>query len=138
MIRRALAWLFGSPAGGVADTVRAAGEVADELHTSEEEKGAIDLQDTASARGFAAPVGSPGAFNTLVDGFNRLIRPGVTVWLLGGFNGWWRLPDAHAVDPVWFQVFMLVVGFWFGGRMLLKDLPGVIRAILALRRAGRA
>lgn len=72
--------------------------------------------------------------NTSIDIFNRLIRPFVTVWLIGGFSGWWKLPDTQSIDPVWFQIFMIVITFWFGGRVLLKDLPAAVSAILKMRR----
>lgn len=73
--------------------------------------------------------------NTSIDIFNRLIRPFVTVWLIGGFSGWWQLPDTKSIDPVWFQIFMIVITFWFGGRVLLKDLPAAVGAILRMRRS---
>ena len=72
--------------------------------------------------------------NTSIDLFNRLIRPFVTMWLIGGFSGWWILPDTQSIDPVWFQIFMIVITFWFGGRVLLKDLPAAVGAILKMKR----
>jgi hypothetical protein len=71
----------------------------------------------------------PGIVNQLVDALNRLVRPGVTGWLLGGFIGYWKLPEPGAIDPYWQSAFYLVLTFWFGGRMLLKDLPAAIKAI---------
>lgn len=72
--------------------------------------------------------------NTSIDIVNRWIRPGITIWLIGGFSGWWKLPDVDQIDPVWFQIFMIVITFWFGGRVLLKDLPQAVGAILKMRK----
>lgn len=121
--------------GGVVETV---GKVADDLHYSRQEQASDDLKDTNAARAFAAPgQGGQGIFNDLVDAFNRLIRPGITVWLLGGFVGWWHLPRPDMIDPFWLQVFLVVVTFWFGGRAILKDLPNLIKAIMAFRSIKR-
>ena len=68
-------------------------------------------------------------FDALVDGFNRLIRPLVTVWLCGGLIGWWQLPKPGEVDPVMMQAFWTVLVFWFGCRAVLKDIPNAIKAI---------
>jgi len=116
-------WLFG---GGGAETVA---RIADKAVYTKEERAADDAKDLADARAFAAPTGQPGLINQLVDAANRCIRPGVTLWLVGGFVGWWTLPAHDAVDPYWQNVFMIVLTFWFGGRALLKDLPAAVRAI---------
>lgn len=110
-------WLFGS--GGT--------KILDEAIYTKEEKVADDQRDLEGARAFAGPSGDPGLVNQLVDGANRLVRPGVTLWLVGGFIGWWRLPAADLIDPFWQNLFMLVITFWFGGRALLKDLPAAVR-----------
>lgn len=130
-------WLFGD--GSSSSGAAALAHAVDALHTSEAEKGEIDARDADAARRFAAPLDPPacGVWNQLIDGFSRLIRPGITVWLVGGFMRWWQLPDSASVDPVWFQVFLVVIVFWFGGRMLVKELPAVVHAILALRSLRR-
>jgi len=121
--------------GGVVETV---GKTIDNVHYSGQEQAADDLADTNAARAFAAPgSGGQGYFNDLVDAFNRLIRPGLTVWLMGGFVGWWPLPRPDMIDPFWLQIFLVVVTFWFGGRVLLKDLPAMIKAIMAFRSIKR-
>lgn len=120
--------------GGGGSVVEQVGKVADDLITTSEEKAIIDAADTASARTFAQPGNNPGLINQLVDAFNRVIRPGVTIWLIGGFSGWWKLPDIGTIDPVWFTIFTIVITFWFGGRMLMQDAPKMIAAIIALRR----
>lgn len=131
-LKAGLSFLFGGGSSG--SVVEQAGKVADDLITSDEEKGLIDAADTASARAFAHPGNNPGVINQLVDAFNRIIRPGVTMWLIGGFSGWWTLPDIGTIDPVWFTIFTIVITFWFGGRALMQDVPKMIAAIIALRR----
>lgn len=97
--------------------------MADEAVFTQEEKAVEDGKFTTSILN-----------DTSVDMVNRWIRPGVTLWLIGGLSGCWKLPDTSTVDPVWFQIFMIVITFWFGGRVLLKDLPNTINAILKIKR----
>lgn len=125
LLSKAAGWLFG---GGGA-TAEKALDVADKAFYTAEERATEDAADLASARSFAAPSDNPGAINQIVDATNRLIRPGVTIWLVGGFVGWWPLPVPGSIDPYWQNVFMLVLTFWFGGRAILKDLPQAIKLI---------
>lgn len=120
-------WLFG---GGGAEMVA---KTVDEAVYSAEERSEDDAKDLASARSFAGVSNQPGFVNQVVDATNRLIRPGVTLWLCGGFIGWWTLPKPGFVDPYWQNVFMIVLTFWFGGRALLKDLPAAVRAMRGMR-----
>lgn len=110
------------------------GEAIDNNVTTDEERGKIDFDDASSARLNDKPIYSPGVINQLVDAFNRLLRPGVTVWLIGGFSGWWSLPDESKISPLWFTIFLTVITFWFGGRMLVQDLPRMLIKIIELRR----
>lgn len=115
-------WLFGGNGG--ADKVL---DVADKAFHTSQERSEQDATDTDSARQFADVSNQPGFINQLVDAANRLIRPGVTLWLVGGFVGWWPLPKSEALDPYWQNIFLIVLTFWFGGRAILKDLPAAIR-----------
>ena len=116
-------WFFG---GG--KTVEKVTEMADEAIDTGQERGERDAKDLESAR--AMQLHTHGTFfDVLVDGLSRLVRPGVTLWLVGGFIGWWPLPRTEAVSEYWQNVFMLVLTFWFGGRAILKDLPSAIRAM---------
>lgn len=119
------AWLFG------ADGVNAVSTAVDKAFYTEQEKAGDDAEDLKSARAFAGVSNHPGIVNQLVDAASRLIRPGVTLWMIGGFVGWWPLPELGSLDPYWQSVFTLVLTFWFGGRALLKDLPVAIRAMRA-------
>lgn len=126
-LTQAAAWLFG---GGGVQTVATAVDKA--VYTAEE-KASDDAADLASARSFAGVSNQPGLINQVVDAANRTVRPGVTLWLVGGFVGWWSLPQPGLVDPYWQNVFMIVLTFWFGGRVLLKDLPTAIKAIRGMK-----
>lgn len=98
-------------------------DVADEAVFTSQEKSEEDTKFTAATLN-----------DTSVDIVNRWIRPVITIWLIGGLSGLWKLPDTSTVDPVWFQIFMIVITFWFGGRVILKDLPNAVGAILKMKR----
>lgn len=114
-------FLFGGSSGG---NVGKVAEVVDDAIHTEQERTETDQKDLSEARGMLST-----ACNGFVDGVNRCIRPGVTVWLIGGMSGWWKLPAPGEVDDFWLNTFYLVLTFWFGGRAILKDLPAAIKAI---------
>lgn len=68
-------------------------------------------------------------FNVFVDGLSRLIRPGVTIILIGGVFGWWQLPPPRSIDPVYMEWTYTVVAFWFGSRTIFKDIPSLLAHI---------
>lgn len=113
--------LFGS-----GKTVEKGIELVDEAVDTAQERSERDAQDTGNARAMAAPSGNTW-FDVLVDGLSRLVRPGVTLWIIGGVIGWWNMPEM--LPEFWQNVFMLVLTFWFGGRAILKDLPAAIRSM---------
>jgi hypothetical protein len=89
-----------------------------------------------SARTFAAPPGDNRTwFDSVVDGINRLIRPAVSIFLFGGITGFWELPKVGEVDPIILTWTGTVFLFWFGGRALFKDLPGVIKYLRATKNS---
>lgn len=87
----------------------------------------------ASARAHDTPL-STGfrVADALVNGINRLIRPGVTIGLIGGYMGWWVLPPPDSVDPEIHGYLTLVLSFWFGGRVITKDVPAAIKYLRGL------
>lgn len=70
--------------------------------------------------------------DVLVDAASRLVRPWVTIHLLGAFFGYWELT---IVELSAFQEAMvyLVFTFWFGGRAIMKDIPKMLQALRAVR-----
>ncbi|MCK5132047.1 MAG: hypothetical protein KAR40_07855 [Candidatus Sabulitectum sp.] len=74
-----------------------------------------------------------------VDALNRMVRPAFTVWAFGLLLGWWAPPDhlatMAATNPVVLNILWTIVTFWFGSRMLVKDIPAAVKfAKQALRR----
>ncbi len=135
-----MSWLTKIFGGGTVEAGAAAigkvADVADKAFYTGQERARDDAADVDSARGFAMPRGGSTWFDSLVDGLNRLVRPVVTIWVFGGVSGAWRLPDMTKVDPFWASIFLVVLLFWFGGRLLLKDLPaGLAKMALAVMAA---
>ena len=123
-----MGWLSkvaGFVTGGTVTTIAKA---ADEYIHTEEERTNTDQVDLKSARAMQAPVHGTW-FDALVDGFSRLIRPGVTLWICGGFAGLWDLPAPDMIDKFWQSVLWVVLTFWFGGRAVMKDIPKMINAL---------
>lgn len=113
--------------GSIAQTV---GDVAKASIEAGTDKVQADIEDVTSARSFAAPGSGGSGFDRLVDGFNRLIRPAVSAYVLPGLAGAWKLPDLAKADTTWLAVGLIILTFWFGGRMLVKDLPmGIAAAV---------
>jgi hypothetical protein len=110
-------WLFG---GGMEKV----SHIADKAFHTEQEKAEEDATDLASARAMPA-ISHDTLFDVMVDGINRLQRPGWGVYLFGGVIGWWAFPEL-ASDSLWASLFILYFTFLFGGRALLKDLPSAI------------
>lgn len=126
VLGRLISWL----AGGSGGVIAAAGNAADKLTTSDEERMTAQGAENANARAFAAPVAHGTWFDALVDGLNRLPRPVVTGYVFGGIAGWWTLPDLSQFSPEWLYAGGSVLGFWFGGRLLSRDLPAAVLKIL--------
>lgn len=101
-------------------------DVADKAFYTQQEKAADTIEEEKISAAMVA--------NTSIDFINRSIRPVVTYYYLGGFVGLWPLPKPEQIDPVNFQIFMIIITFWFGGRIILKDLPVLIAAILKMKR----
>ncbi|MGY6517455.1 MAG: hypothetical protein ACXIUZ_01955 [Lysobacteraceae bacterium] len=140
--------LFGSASSGVAEgAVRTASGVADIVerwrpsdaakhemtqdiqrlvNSSQAEARTYDPRTTGNS--LAAEI-----VNVFVDGLSRLIRPVVTILLVGSALGFWAL-NIETVDPVilgWTETVLL---FWFGGRALFKDLPATLLYLKGIKR----
>lgn len=119
---------FWSKLFGMDKVVEKGMDLADKAIYTQQERAESDSADLKEAREMTAPSHSSW-LDVLVDGFSRLIRPGVTLWLVGGFTGWWKLPQSEDISDYWMNTFTIVLTFWFGGRAILKDLPGAVRAM---------
>lgn len=58
-------------------------------------------------------------FDKIVDAANRLVRPMVTYGLIALLFGLVDIPKEIPSD--YWNVLLLVIGFWFGGRLLKRD-----------------
>jgi hypothetical protein len=83
------------------------------------------------ARQHDTPVANGGLLGNIADGLNRLIRPVVTIYILGGLFGMFNPEFNQNIDPWFLAQGEKIIIFWFGGKVLLKDLPA---AITYLRR----
>lgn len=90
-------------------------------------------QDRASARGFAAPGIHNTWFDALVDGINRLVRPGLALWAFGVLCQWWLPPASSPALAPYQSMIYAVFAFYFGTRALTEDVPRMLYRILKLR-----
>jgi len=107
--------------------------VADEfVHTAEERTNTdqVDLKDARTVQ----YVSHDSGFDVLVDAIIRLIRPGLTIYLIGGLIGWWDLRDIAEISQFYQTLIWLVFTFHFGGRALMKDIPSFFKAISIIRK----
>jgi hypothetical protein len=136
---------FGSGvAKAVTDTATAASDIVERWNPSDakEHEMLVETQKqandgAASARSYDPRTTGARAFteyfNAVVDGLTRLIRPGVTVLLMGGVFGWWPV-HTQSIDPVVLAGFESVMSFWFGMRALTRDIPSLIKMLVELKR----
>ena len=80
-----------------------------------------------SARRHDAPMQSGVRWlDGVVNGVNRLIRPWVTITVIGSLFGYWNLPPPQNVAPEYWIMVQIILGFWFGGRLVTKDIPAAL------------
>ena len=72
--------------------------------------------------------------NKVVDAIIHLVRPWITVHLIGGLFGYWQLPDISGINPFYMKMIDVVLVFWFGARVITKDLPALMIAWTAMRK----
>lgn len=102
-------------------------EMADEAFHTEQEKAATDQKDTDSARADQG-VSHNTFIDVLVDGWSRIVRPGFATWAFGELVGWWDV-KVEQVSSEKMHLIILIVTFYFGGRVILKDIPSVLKAL---------
>lgn len=128
--------------GGAADAgVKVANGVADIIerwkpgdaknHEMAMEMNKFLADSYADARKHDQPLNSGIPFiDGLVNGINRLIRPWVTITVIGSLFGYWELPPPKSIDPQYWVITQIILGFWFGGRFLVKDIPQGIKSLI--------
>lgn len=129
--------LFGSSSNG-RGLVDQVSDVADKWMPSAEtkQKNSIEdlkagdaSQDSARAMILAS---HDSWFDILIDGLNRSVRPFITFWVMGVLFGWWVAPATDNIDPIVLNIMWTVITFWFGSRVVFKDVPNAITAFKAV------
>lgn len=135
----------GNPvAGVVVETAEGVANIVERWAPSEDKKHQMYLDinnlvqsNAEAARKYDPRSGGSSLFmeitNGLVDAVARLIRPGVTILLVGAVFGWWPV-KTESLDPVVLGWSEAVMVFWFGARTLFKDIPSLIKAIQNSRK----
>jgi len=117
-------------AGGVADIVERWKPGEGKRQEMEMEVANFLEKSIADARKHDQPMNSGIAIiDALVNGVNRLIRPWVTITVIGSLFGYWELPPPSSIAPQYWEMSLIVLGFWFGGRFLVKDIPQAIKSL---------
>ena len=122
------AWLKGLISG---KTVEKVTDLADEAFHTDQEKAEEDSKDTTDAREDKG-VSHNTWLDVIVDGWNRIVRPGFATWAFGELVGWWNV-QTEKVSAEKMQLIIIIVTFYFGARVLLKDLPSVIKAFRSMK-----
>jgi len=118
-------------AGGIADIVERwkPGEGKKHERTMEIQAFLEKSYDAARKHDQPMSAGIP-LIDSLVNGVNRLIRPWVTITVIGGLFDYWTLPAPDTVPQQYWDIAMIILGFWFGGRFLVKDIPQAIKSVV--------
>ena len=117
-------------AGDVADIVARWKPGERDRHEMQMEIAAALEKSYAGARVHDQPQNSGVPIvDALVNGVNRLIRPWVTITVIGSLFGYWQLPPPDNIHPEYWVVAKIILGFWFGGRLVMQDIPAALRRI---------
>jgi hypothetical protein len=130
-------------AAGVVGIAKGVSDIVEKLAPTDGDKVKmqIDVQDSIAkavneARQYDPRTVSTTAFgdivNVLVDAFSRLIRPTVTVLMVGGVFGWFDV-QTKSLDPTVLSWGGLCIGYWFGVRTITQDIPTLLKAVKGFR-----
>ena len=118
-------------AGGIADIVERWKPGEGKRQEMEMEVANFLEKSISDARKHDVPLNSGIAIiDAIVNGINRLIRPWVTITIIGSLFGYWELPPPESIDPRYWDMGIIILGFWFGGRFLIKDIPQAIKSLV--------
>lgn len=145
-----MSWIgkvFGAMFGGKKGIIEQVSDTVDKWKPSPVTQHGMDIEaskqsvaeqaagDESQRSARAMPLPTHGTwFDSLVDGLNRLVRPTITYWIVGGLVGFWQLPRLGSVDPIMMNIVWTVITFWFGSRLLFKDLPAAYALAMKLLR----
>ena len=117
-------------AGGAVEAASGVADIVERWKPGETTKHQMEM-DVAnlvdSARRHDSPVAGGGILGAIADGLNRLVRPVVTIYVLGGLFGFFEPELSKDIDPWFLAQGEKIIIFWFGGKVLLKDLPAAIK-----------
>lgn len=68
-------------------------------------------------------------FDVFVDGINRLIRPLFSIWVFLVLANQLSTEHLAGIPPMAWNIIWTVIGFWFGTRMVFKDIPALINTL---------
>jgi hypothetical protein len=126
-LTKAVDWFFGGTSSAtVVNQV-------DKAFYTKQERAADDAADLADARSFMDSPAGPGFINQLIDALNRSVRPVLTYWAMGCLIGWWKSPALSELTPFMQNLIYLIITFWFGGRVVMKDIPNMLASLYNLR-----
>ena len=116
---------------GIADIVERWKPGEAKKHEMQQEINEFVHKTVSDARKHDQPMNSGIAIiDAVVNGVNRLIRPWVTITVIGSLFGYWELPPPQSIDPQYWTITQIILGFWFGGRFLVKDIPQAIKSMV--------
>lgn len=131
-------FLFGAGGATATGALKQGADIVEKWIPGAEKKHemAVEIDKTvadsvAQARQFAPVNTDAGLMGRIADGLSRLVRPVVTLYLLAVVFGLAHNAVPADLDPWYLAQAEKVLVFWFGGRLLIKDIPA---AILYLRR----
>jgi hypothetical protein len=117
-------------AGGAVEAASGVADIVERWKPGETTKHEMEM-DVAklveSSRAHDSPVANGGFLGNLANGLNRLVRPVVTIYILGGLFGFFDPQLNNEIDPWFLAQGEKIIIFWFGGKVLLKDLPAAIK-----------
>lgn len=122
--------LFGGSDKGIIEQVS---DVADKWvpsATTQHKMGIEDLKagDDSQASARAMELRSHDTWvDVVVDALNRLVRPLMTYWVVLLLWGLIKPPDLSNIPPMLWNIIWTVITFWFGSRMLFKDIPALVQ-----------
>ena len=91
----------------------------------EDQQAGDDSQDSARKM---VLVGHDSWLDIAVDALNRLVRPIFTYWAFALLMGWVSPPThLETMNAVVLNILWTIVTFWFGSRMLVKDIPAAVK-----------
>lgn len=124
-------------ANGVADIVERWAPSDKAKHEMTQQVNELLAKSTAAARSYDPRTHSTRAIgefvNVMVDAVSRLIRPGMTILIVGAVFGWWHI-ETQTLDPVILGWAEAIGAFWFGMRSITRDIPQLIKMLVELKR----